>query len=196
MNNTNDKKIFCIGQNKTGTTSMAFALEDLGYSVLRVRDFPTGMIDDCLHHNYEKVLSCTKNKEAFEDRPFNIMHVYQFLYSCWPNAKFILTVRKEEDWWNSVNNWLSIKRKSFLTEEKRLHKIEVYKKHYETNKFCRESFIKYYSHYNQSTINYFQNNNNFIVFNIFSGDGWKKLCSFLEKPIPNHLFPWKNKNVQ
>ena len=189
------EKIFCIGQNKTGTTSMAVALNDLGYSVLRVKDFPTGLIQDCLDGNYDKVLSCTKEKEAFEDRPFNIMSVYKFLYSYWPNAKFILTIREKESWWNSVYNWLSVNRKPFRTEKERLSKIEVYKRHYETNTFSKNSFIDYYDNYNKSTIDFFQNTNNFLVFNMFDGDGWDKLCHFLNKPIPDTIFPWKNKNV-
>lgn len=31
-----------------------------------------------------------------------------------------------------------------------------------------------------------------LVFDVFSGDGWEKLCNFLDRPIPNRPFPHKN----
>ena len=34
-----------------------------------------------------------------------------------------------------------------------------------------------------------KNENNLLIMDITKGDGWSKLCNFLNKPIPNKPFP-------
>lgn len=46
---------------------------------------------------------------------------------------------------------------------------------------------------NNEMIQYFGNKKSqLLVMNIINGDGWNKLCFFLNKPIPNKPFPHKN----
>ena len=43
----------------------------------------------------------------------------------------------------------------------------------------------------------FKNNINYLDMNICdNGDGWEKLCKFLDKEIPNIDFPYKNKGMK
>ena len=47
--------------------------------------------------------------------------------------------------------------------------------------------------YNTFLIEYFKNQpSKILIFNIFKNEGWKKLCEFLDKPIPTQPFPHKN----
>jgi hypothetical protein len=32
-----------------------------------------------------------------------------------------------------------------------------------------------------------------LELDVFSGDGWEKLCRFVDRPIPSVAFPWENK---
>ena len=133
--------------------------------------------------------------ECFKDRPFNTEKLYKILDQHFLDSKFILTVRDEEQWWNSVNGWLTKSNSTYHpTEEQRLHKIEVYKRHFETSEFTKESFTKYYKEYNQEVRDYFKNNPNFLEMNICGGDGYDKLCPFLDKEIPTTAFPKINAN--
>jgi hypothetical protein len=46
---------------------------------------------------------------------------------------------------------------------------------------------------NKEIIDYFKfDNTKLLVMDIIKGDGWEKLCKFLDKPIPNRPFPHKN----
>jgi len=42
---------------------------------------------------------------------------------------------------------------------------------------------------------HFNNTGKLLVINIFDGDGWDKICSFLNEPIPNVPFPHQNKGI-
>ena len=44
---------------------------------------------------------------------------------------------------------------------------------------------------------YFSKNrpNDLLVMNICDGEGWEVLCPFLNKPIPNVIFPKKNVTI-
>ena len=88
-----------------------------------------------------------------------------------PNSKFILTVRETNSWEKSFENF-------FLnaSEKQRMNILQDVNKH------------------NEKVIDYFKNRpSQLLVMNIIDGDGWNKLCKFLNKPIPNKPFPHKNK---
>jgi hypothetical protein len=53
--------------------------------------------------------------------------------------------------------------------------------------------IQEFEEHNKQVIEYFKNSpSQLLVMNIIEGDGWNKLCNFLNKPIPNKPFPHKN----
>jgi len=57
-----------------------------------------------------------------------------------------------------------------------------------------KQLIQEYEKYNKQAIAYFKDKpSQLLVMNIFEGDGWKELCRFLNKPVPNKPFPHKNK---
>jgi hypothetical protein len=53
--------------------------------------------------------------------------------------------------------------------------------------------LKYIRERNEEIIHYFENRKSkLLVMDITKGDGWDKLCNFLNKSIPNKPFPHKN----
>ena len=95
-------KVFCIGRNKTGTTSLERALSDLGYVVGHQ---PTAelLIHDYAQRNFKPIVEYCRTAEAFQDVPFSLPYTYQILDYAFPGSKFILTVRdNENEWYQSL----------------------------------------------------------------------------------------------
>ena len=91
------QKVFCIGLQKTGTTSLQYALSKLGYRVAGVFS-----IDDLNHPDQmlERAISLVPQFDAFADNPWGIY--FKELDRAVPEAKFILTSRDPERWYASV----------------------------------------------------------------------------------------------
>lgn len=203
-------KVFCIGLNKTATSSLIDAWEILGYDKIYS---PDKYIKDTKLNGFDKYKASNKlvklafNKDYnllfdlidkydfFKDRPFNTNSLYKILDKHILDSKYILTTRDEDKWWKSVYNWLSNEHAQHPNEERRKHKIDLYNQHFETNIFSKETYLHYYRKYNNEVTTYFKNNPNYLEMDITNGDGWEKLCQFLDKPIPNMPFPHANANT-
>ena len=203
-------KIFCIGLNKTGTSSLVDAWKELGYDKIYsgydkttlIKLMPNkfkfkndNVIKSGFNYDYNILTSMISYYTCLKDRPFNTNHLYRWIDKNYSNSKFILTIRDEEEWWDSINKWLTTITELHNTENKRNKKIELYKTHFNTTEFTKDSFIKYYRDYNDKVREYFKSNLNFLQINICDGDGWELLCPFLGKPIPNKEFPKSNVNI-
>ena len=58
----------------------------------------------------------------------------------------------------------------------------------------KEAIIKHYIESNIQVNNYFQNEKfSFLNIKLVEGEGWEKLCPFLNKAIPSIRFPHANK---
>ena len=92
------QKVFIIGFQKTGTTSLDLALQRLGYRVLGVdKNLLKCPNKEALHHYILKTL---EEYDAVQDMPWPLY--FMDLYELYPNAKFILTRRTADDWYKSV----------------------------------------------------------------------------------------------
>lgn len=102
------KKIICAGLNKTGTTSLAKSLKDIG-----LIQFPESighqfLTHSVVHGSYGNVINAIENIEYdfYEDIPFSFPKIYQSIFKYFPNEKYILTIRNStEDWVNSCLNF-------------------------------------------------------------------------------------------
>ena len=104
-------KVFCIGSNKTGTTSLDAAMkilgfksmpEELAYSyILRDKDSKNQV------NNFRNLMKTnTQNFNFFEDLPFCFGNNYKLIDHFYPDAKYILTLRDPEAWFSSCNRWI------------------------------------------------------------------------------------------
>jgi hypothetical protein len=67
---------------------------------------------------------------------------------------------------------------------------------YETVVYDREKFIAAYNRHYEDVRRYFADRpNDLLEMDITKGDGWEKLCPFLELPIPDKPFRKANKRV-
>lgn len=175
-----NQKIFGIGLQRTGTTSLWSALITLG-----IKAAPHAIP---LFYNLDD--EYIKRFEAFMDNPIPL--VYQELDKKCPGSKFILTTRHELDWLNSVE-WLFSKR--LVTMDKKLKSIadEIHYQFYGTTEFDREIFRRKWRTYHQEVHAYFSNRKeDMLTLDLSHQADWRLLCNFLARSVPDQPFPWLN----
>ena len=104
-------KVFCIGSNKTGTTSLTSLVEMYGLKPLPERiAYRYVDIRDSLRESKARLKLLLEdhrdNYDFFEDLPFCFRTNYKLLFELEPEALFILTVRESEAWFDSCLNWI------------------------------------------------------------------------------------------
>jgi hypothetical protein len=91
-------KIFCVGFNKTGTTSLGAALQAFGFRLGDQVEAESYM-DDWARRNFRRLKRYCESADAFQDVPFSLDYTYVALDDEFPGSKFILTVRNNADEW-------------------------------------------------------------------------------------------------
>jgi len=172
-------KVFCVGFHKTGTTSLAIALQTLGYRVTG----PNGVNDPDIENNViSMAYDFAERFDAFQDNPWPI--IYKELDSQYPGSKFILLLRDSE-------SWIRSQVKCFGLNETPMRKW-IYG--VGCPKDNEDIYAQRFENHNREVLNYFQNRpQDLLVMDFAAGDGWDKLCNFLEVDIPNIVFPHVNK---
>ena len=203
-------KIFGIGNNKTGTTSLEKAVRDLGFKVGNQRQAEL-FHDEWSMRNFTPIIEYCKTAEFFQDFPFSKSFTFIALDQAFPNSKFILTVRDNpEQWYNSVTGFhakLWGKDGRIPTKEDLQNATYIFKGrpwlmnrlNYttpESNPYQKDILIKSYIDYNNSVLEYFRHRQeDLLVLNVADKDAYRKLCLFLNKPVTSDEFPWENKTA-
>jgi len=176
-------KVFCMGLPKTGTTSIGKAFDILGLKHNAATDSTLAIRDIC-NGSYKYITEQINEFEAFEDTPYHL--IYDWLHYMYPDAKFILTERlNEQKYLNSLLNESQYKKESGIHQ---LKKSAQFGFPYVRNN--EEAVIEYYLNHNKTIKEKFEN---VLTMNFEKGDSWEKLCSFLDLPIPEVKFPHENK---
>jgi len=181
-------KVLGIGFHKTGTTSLAAALTLLGFNNLRgfhmLRNLwgSTRCFRLLRDENYTPYLDILTEYDSVEDNPWYLL--YKEIDERFPNSKFILTIREEQEWLNSCRHF-------FSDNSKPIHKIIYGVDRLPGNE---ELYLNRYKRHNEEVISYFADRSHqLLILDIKKGDCWKKLCHFLGKPVINLPFPHLNK---
>jgi 3'-phosphoadenosine 5'-phosphosulfate (PAPS) 3'-phosphatase len=176
-------KIFGIGLSKTGTTSLARALEILGYQTkdyLGVTRYSPG---DLSSMDLDEI----NTYDAFADTP--IPSFYRELDKEYPGSKFILTVRDMDGWLKSCKKQFTQK----LADKQNDASISLFLDLYGCFVFDEEKFMAGYERFVNGALQYFEDRpDDLLVLDVTGGDGWDKLCSFLGAPTPDVPFPMAN----
>lgn len=180
MQRVDVNKVFCIGFHKTGTTSMGKALEALGYAVTG----PNGTRDpEIARRVYTMAERLLTQYDAFQDNPWPIL--YKWCHERHPDAKFILTLRDPERWYESQC-------KHFAGNTTPMREW-IYGPGCGAPLNNKERYQERFNAHNAEVIEYFKGKDNLLVVDITQGDGWDQICPFLGKPVPNDLpFPHAN----
>jgi hypothetical protein len=191
-------KIFGIGYPKTATSSLAGALEVLGYR--SVHD-PYDILPLFFPDELPKVAHDPLVIEQNDALSGLVCLVYEELDVTRPGSKFILTVRDEQKWLASVRAHL----KNNETTEGRAMDAEQPLRAFARGKLYdgdiwydeahSEHYLELYRDFNRRVQEYFRGRDDLLVMNIEQGDGWEKLCAFLGCAVPDKPLPWKNRRT-
>ncbi len=174
-------KVIGVGFQKTGTSSLREALKILGY---RVKDTSARPLIPILKGDYDRIIRLIRNYDAVEDTPWYM--IYKELDQRIPGSKFILTLRDEDPWYKSVSRHIGFLRNAS-------HEW-IYGRGKGLPKDDRENTLNVFTRHNKEVIEYFTDRpNDLMVVDFTKGEGWEKLCSFLELEIPDVPFPHANK---
>jgi hypothetical protein len=175
-------KIFGIGLNKTGTKTLKISLETLFSS--RHVSCRRDLLIDFREGRLDRIFSVSDQNESFEDWPWPLLYREMF-QRYGSNARFILTRRESSEKWLS-----SIKRHSLRTNPYNHCRLLAYGYSYPYG--FESEHVAVYERHNQDVLEFFARHG---VSNLLcelcweDGDGWQKLCSFLNCPVPNLPFP-------
>src|ERR1700722_8238266 len=181
-------RVVGVGLSRTGTSSLAKALEILG---IRTSHFMDGVDpSQWLGHlsGVGRPPSLTEMYQDFDavcDIPaacFSRQFAKEF-----PNCLFILTIRSADSWLKSMQRhcekiiagdpmWIS----SFGAW---LHEFV-----YGSRQFQPNLYLSRYNTHNASVVEIVPAER-LLVYDLCDGAGWLPLCRFLNKPVPNVAFP-------
>lgn len=198
--------MFCIGRNKTGTTSLEKVFFDWGYRIgdqikaeLLLKQYKTG--------SWKSIIDYCKTADAFQDAPFSWPYTWLVLHEHFPAAKFILTVRESEDWYKSLTSYHS---KLFADGERIPTREDLMKATYrypgyiwESNRavwktpendiYNKAMMIENYERHNEDVRHFFKNEANFIELDVSQQGCYQRLADFLGKKPLQENFPHLNK---
>ena len=201
-------KIICVGQPKTGTKTLKHIFQQLGK---KVNDDPlcrlkyTGndfiqinnniLIDtNNFFNNIDYLDKNLKMFDFFHDIPYSFN--YELIDKKYPNSKFILTIRDEEEWFKSLFHYQHIPGASTKKILNVIYHHEIiFIEH-------KEEVIKLYRKYNNDVITYFKNTpEKLLIINLCDKSKneteiIQKICRFTKLNTNNKfVFPHVNSQI-
>ena len=175
----NRPRVFCIGWHKTGTSTLGLALIELGYKVLGCR---LDTVEDLKAGRLDAVLAIADDFDALQDVPWAFL--FKELDQRYPGSRFILTGRDEGAWLRSA-------RGHFGSGRYPMHEVMYGDGCLEGNE---QLYLERFRAHNAAVREYFRTRpGDLLEMNLSAGDGWEKLCGFLDRPKPKRPFPHANK---
>lgn len=167
-------KVVGTGLGKTGTKTLKQALELLGYRTIH------------LPRSIEEI-------DAYDAACDNSVAVaFRELDERYPDARFIHTSRCLDDWiasWQRHDQRIRHYGRRSLPDWLKQVRIRAFGQ----AEFNAEMWTQAYVQHEQAVLEHFKDRPEKLLFlKICEGDGWAKLCPFLDKPIPAVAFPWQN----
>ena len=178
-------KIFGIGLNKTGTTSLGHYFQNMGY--LSYCNWTAKMLRMALNNDPE-MYEIIDKFDVFQDWPWPI--IYKRLYNKYSDAKFILTLRNTPEEW-----FISFCNHSHKMGRQITRKI-IYGYDYPSEENKKEH-IEFYNNHNNDVIEFFKNKKNkkdkLLILKTNDINKEQKICDFIKIPYNNIKYPHSNK---
>ena len=178
----NATKVFCLGFQKTGTTSIEWVLQDMGYQVAKAYKQSDAKFSKMLENrDLSEIKRVSELFDAFQDIPWFIF--YKEFDQWYPNSKFILTIRDSASWWNSFLRY-------FRTEY-----YPLFRSVYGFNNPVghKEGLVSRFEKHNHEVIQYFINRpDDLLVIDVGEKRALEKVSKFLGKETSYDKMPHKN----
>jgi hypothetical protein len=184
-NNRPDRpRVFGIGLNKTGTSSLDEALRILGYRTLhdggpRVHDAVRRAIDD----GQPLLSNLDQRIDAFSDVGL-LSRRFRMLDAQYPGSRFVHTTRPLDAWLDSRRRHVkrNIARKAMGKYDGTFLVVD------------EEKWINEWEVHHERVHAYFAGRDHFLEIDLTTNPGWPPLCTLLDVPEPEVPFPWANRD--
>jgi hypothetical protein len=203
-----NKKYFCIGRNKTGTTSLESAFRDLGYIVGDQGRATILFGEHYFKGEFDSIIKYCRTAEVFQDVPFSVPETYKHLDRAYPGSKFILTVRdSSEQWYQSITRFHAkkfgrngqipaaddLRNQFFAGKISRYTTVRLHGTPDE-DPYNKEIMIAHYEKHNRDVMEYFKDRpDDLLVINVSQLGAYQKFVDFLGVDSPYDDFPWENR---
>jgi len=121
---------------------------------------------------------------------------YKKLDSEYPGSKFILTIRDIDFWLDSIRSQLKKETNNSenISKDKKI-RLEFRKtlrnKVFGIQNYQTITFLNCYEKHVADVVSHFSDRpDDLLIMNIYAGDGWNKLCPFLDIEKPDTPFPF------
>lgn len=166
-----DGKVFCIGYNKTGTTSVGAGLAMLG---LRHSSFCAHVWRDLyLRGRIKQVLDYTARFESLDDLPWLRQDMIPILDTVFPGSRFVYLERDIASWERSYAEWTLLQ----TGREPDMHRAKA-------NFLAHRDFVHGYFTGRSGA--------DFVSLDVRDPCGLRKLAAFLGRKVPQDAFPYLN----
>lgn len=173
-------KVFGLGLSKTGTKTLGSCLEHLGY---RHFSWDRHFARAVLRGDDELALRVAEEYDSFDDLPWPAL--YERLDELYPDAKFVLTVRRDPARW-----YRSLKRHAEFKGPTEVRKLFY---GHTMPHGHKAADVNFYERYNQRVISRFRNRPGKLLVICWEQEpGWDRLCAFLDRPVPDTPIPHLN----
>ena len=177
-------KVFGIGLNKTGTSSLKIALRRLGFNHCRRQG---RLAHAYFEQDWPTLFEVSDALESFEDWPWPLM--YRELFERYgDSARFVLTTRKTPEIWVE-----SLKKHARVTRSSGIIRKNVYGYRYPHG--VEAAHMAFYEKHNAEVRAFFAEHAPHLLLEVCweNGDGWAELCKFLDEPLRKTRFPHANR---
>jgi hypothetical protein len=178
-------RVFCIGLNKTATTSFHTAMTMLGYNSLHWGGPEPRLAVEAAAAAGEPLLSgLDASIDAFSDIQA-LSERFVLLDQQYPGSRFMLTVRPRDRWVESRRRHVenNIARRDAGTYHGNFLEID------------ESAWIALWDSHLHAVRSYFATRTNFVETDLTAGNGWAPFCALLDIEEPQEPFPWVNRTA-
>ena len=208
--NIGNAKVFIIGYNKTGTTSLKKLFKQWGFK-LGSENVGHLLTEDWLkYQNLDRIFRYCELAQVFQDKPFSTDGIYKPLAEKFPDSRFILSVRDNADqWYNSWIRYLASKVSADKVSPPTMDELKqsmnfLYRGYLydsdvlqwgEENLYKPEIFKMRYEAHISDVRTYFEDKpERFIEINVGVSEDFQRLLNFLGIQTTISQFPHENRS--
>lgn len=178
-------KLFGIGLNKTGTSTLGACARLLGFRHVSCR---RDLLIRLRQGSLDELFAVCDAHDSFEDWPYPL--AYRELFERYGDgARYVLTVRRSPEAWLR-----SLKNHALLTQPDAHCRLLAYGHAY-PHGFEREH-LAFYERHNAEVVAFFRERGASHLLATLcweEGHGWPELCRLLGEPVPDLPFPHANR---
>lgn len=176
-------KVFGIGLNKTGTTTLGVCLQQLGY---RHTSFSLPLLEQVAIGELELLFATVASHDSFEDWPYPL--AFEALDRRFPGSRFILTRR------STAERWLeSLCAHALRTDPAIGPRARTLAYGWPYPQLDPAAHLQIYDSHLERVRGYFQQRPGALLEVCWEEQAsWEDLCGFLQRQVPDQPFPHAN----